>query len=73
MTMNPNAPSFDTAMRGYDRTAVDANDEQALTHEFEYYDPIYLLPESGQDWWRHKAAELAARDAVNPQLITAGQ
>jgi lysine 2,3-aminomutase len=42
------------------RTAVDAEDELALTHEFEYYDPIYLLPESGQQWWRGKAAELAA-------------
>ena len=42
------------------RTAVDADDELALSHEFEYYDPIYLLPESGQQWWRAKAAELAA-------------
>src|SRR3984957_4693327 len=55
------------------RTAVDANDEQALTHEFEYYDPIYLLPESGQDWWRDKAADLRARDAAEPQLIAARQ
>ncbi len=39
------------------RTAVDADDELALVREFEYYDPIYLLPESGQEWWR---ASLAA-------------
>jgi cell division septum initiation protein DivIVA len=32
MTMNPTAPSFDTAMRGYDRTAVDAK-VSALTAE----------------------------------------
>jgi len=23
-----------------------------LTREYEYYDPIYTLPESGQAWWR---------------------
>jgi L-lysine 2,3-aminomutase len=34
------------------RTAVDAYDALALSREFEYYDPIYLLPESGQQWWR---------------------
>jgi lysine 2,3-aminomutase len=45
------------------RTAVDAGDVAALDREHEYYDPIYLLPESGQDWWRAKAAELAAAAA----------
>ncbi len=44
------------------RTAVEAGDEHALEREFEYYDPIYVLPESGQQWWRAKAAELAAAD-----------
>jgi lysine 2,3-aminomutase len=34
------------------RTAVDADDELALAREFEYYDPIYVLPEAGQEWWR---------------------
>ncbi len=37
MTMNPNAPSFDTAMRGYDRTAVDAK-VSALTAERAAYE-----------------------------------
>jgi lysine 2,3-aminomutase len=48
------------------RTAVDAADEDALSREFEFYDPIYLLPESGQDWWRARAAAEvpAAPDAV---------
>jgi lysine 2,3-aminomutase len=41
------------------RTAVDAGDELALNREFEYYDPIYLLPESGQQWWRAKVAASA--------------
>jgi lysine 2,3-aminomutase len=44
------------------RTAVEADDERALDREHEYYDPIYLLPESGQRWWRAKAADLAAAD-----------
>jgi lysine 2,3-aminomutase len=46
------------------RTAVEATDERALDREHEYYDPIYLLPESGQEWWRAKAAELSAADRV---------
>jgi KamA family protein len=42
------------------RTAVEADDGGALQREFEYYDPIYTLPESGQDWWRARAAEVTA-------------
>ncbi len=38
------------------RTAVDADDALALDREFEYYDPIYTLPEAGQQWWRDQAA-----------------
>ncbi|HET7015972.1 MAG TPA: lysine 2,3-aminomutase [Streptosporangiaceae bacterium] len=38
------------------RTAVDSADAMALEREFEYYDPIYTLPESGQQWWRDQAA-----------------
>ena len=34
------------------RTALESSDPQALTREYEYYDPIYTLPESGQAWWR---------------------
>ncbi|MGN6681129.1 MAG: KamA family radical SAM protein [Streptosporangiaceae bacterium] len=41
------------------RTAVEADDAEALDREFEYYDPIYLLPDSGQDWWRARAAEVS--------------
>jgi len=42
------------------RTGMEAGDSLALEREYEYYDPIYTLPESGQDWWR----ELAAREGV---------
>jgi len=51
------------------RTAVDADDQLALAREFEYYDPIYLLPESGQEWWRTKSAEMAKADAAPAVLV----
>jgi lysine 2,3-aminomutase len=37
------------------RTGIE-DDRDALTRKYEYYDPIYLLPESGQRWWREEAA-----------------
>ena len=44
------------------RTGVEARDPLALQREHEYYDPIYVLPESGQQWWREQAgAGLAAQ------------
>ncbi|MGO9161135.1 MAG: KamA family radical SAM protein [Streptosporangiaceae bacterium] len=38
------------------RTAVEADDAFALERQYEYYDPIYMLPQAGQDWWREQAA-----------------
>jgi lysine 2,3-aminomutase len=38
------------------RTALEADDELALSREYPYYDPIYTLPESGQAWWRSRSA-----------------
>jgi lysine 2,3-aminomutase len=38
------------------RTGIEADDPQALTRRYEYYDPIYTLPESGQAWWRDQGA-----------------
>jgi len=37
------------------RTGVEADDSLALEREYEYYDPIYLLPETGQEYWRSSA------------------
>ncbi len=34
------------------RTGVEAGDPLALSREYAYYDPIYVLPERGQRWWR---------------------
>jgi KamA family protein len=45
------------------RTGVETGDELALERQYEYYDPIYLLPEAGQDWWRARMAAPAATRA----------
>ena len=34
------------------RTTIEKDDRAALDKRYEYYDPIYTLPESGQQWWR---------------------
>ncbi len=38
------------------RTGLELNDPEALVRRYEYYDPIYTLPESGQTWWRAQSA-----------------
>jgi lysine 2,3-aminomutase len=38
------------------RTSIEADDDEALTKLYAYYDPIGTLPESGQDWWRKQIA-----------------
>jgi lysine 2,3-aminomutase len=44
------------------RTGIEKDDPEALTREYEYYDPVYLLPESGQRFWREEVAR------TNPQM-----
>jgi lysine 2,3-aminomutase len=34
------------------RTGIEFDDPDALTREYPYYDPIYTLPEEGQEYWR---------------------
>jgi lysine 2,3-aminomutase len=50
------------------RTSIEAEDVEALTRQYEYYDPIHTLPAAGQAWWEEhgrldesalKAAEVA--------------
>ncbi|HEU4401359.1 MAG TPA: lysine 2,3-aminomutase [Candidatus Polarisedimenticolia bacterium] len=38
------------------RTGIEADDPQALTRRYEYYDPVYTLPEYGQAFWRSQRA-----------------
>ena len=33
------------------RTSIEAEDPEALSRTYEYYDPIHTLPEAGQAWW----------------------
>jgi lysine 2,3-aminomutase len=57
------------------RTAVEADDPEALSREYAYYDPIYMLPEPGQDWWRARVAKSAAARAAGaevPAAVSAG-
>jgi lysine 2,3-aminomutase len=46
-------------------TAIEADDELALSREYPYYDPIYMLSESGRAWWRASGSRLAQADLVS--------
>lgn len=37
------------------RTGIEKDDPDALTRKYEYYDPIHMLPEAGQQWWKAQA------------------
>lgn len=37
------------------RTSVEANDPDALTRKYAYYDPISTLPGAGRRWWAEQA------------------
>jgi len=39
------------------RTSIEEDAADALSRTYEYYDPIYLLPEAGQVWWRAQGVE----------------
>jgi len=39
------------------RTGIEADDAEALNRRYEYYDPIYTLPETGQNFWRDTSAQ----------------
>jgi lysine 2,3-aminomutase len=39
------------------RTGIEFDDPEALSRQHEYYDPIYTLPEEGQQWWREQVAK----------------
>ena len=38
------------------KTGIEGEDPEALTRRYHYYDPIYTLPEEGQQWWRDEIA-----------------
>ena len=41
------------------RTGIEADDPQAFERLYEYYDPVYTLPATGQEWWRRQAPVFA--------------
>ena len=41
------------------RTGIEIDDPDALTRKYEYYDPVYTLPEAGQAWWRKQKTSAA--------------
>jgi KamA family protein len=51
-------------------TAIDADDDLALSREYPYYDPIYMLPESGQAWWRSQRALNSQLSASAADIVT---
>ncbi len=62
------------------RTSLEADDIDALSREYVYYDPIHTLPAAGQQWWAEqsdrRATEAAAavaarrsRQASTAQLV----
>ncbi|MBK8469411.1 MAG: lysine 2,3-aminomutase [Actinomycetales bacterium] len=46
------------------RTSIEAADVDALSREYVYYDPIYTLPEAGQQWWARESDAAAAHAAA---------
>ncbi len=59
------------------RTGIETDDAEALSRHYPYYDPIYTLPEAGQDWWRQNfppdtsaahAAAAASRAAAEREV-----
>jgi lysine 2,3-aminomutase len=58
------------------RNGIELADADALTRRYEYYDPIHVLPDAGQAWWRsHGTAHLAAaaEQAADSRAAAAAQ
>ncbi|HZJ06901.1 MAG TPA: lysine 2,3-aminomutase [Nocardioidaceae bacterium] len=39
------------------RTSIEADDPDAMTRTYEYFDPIHTLPEAGRAWWREHSGD----------------
>lgn len=39
------------------RTSIEGNDPEAVNRRYEYFDPVYTLGETGQNYWRTQEAE----------------
>ncbi len=54
------------------RTGIELADPDALERRYEYYDPIYTLPESGQEWWREQAPAPEAIERADASVPATG-
>ncbi len=52
------------------RTSIEADDPEALTRTYSYYDPIHTLPESGQAWWRQHATDESLLEAERAAAVS---
>jgi lysine 2,3-aminomutase len=41
------------------RTGIEWQDPEALNRKYEFFDPLYTVPEAGQAWWREQAQKSA--------------
>jgi len=39
------------------RTGIETDDPEALSRRYEYFDPVYTLPEQGQQFWRGRSVQ----------------
>lgn len=54
------------------RTSIEGEDVDVTSAEYAYYDPIYTLPEAGQQWWRDNT-DAAATHQVNEAAAAASR
>ena len=54
MTSNYDRVKGITYWRKNYRTGIEYDDPEALTREYPYFDPVYTLPEEGQEYWREQ-------------------
>jgi lysine 2,3-aminomutase len=47
------------------RTGIEWNDPDALNRRYEYFDPVYTLPEPGQAYWREHAQGSSSPHSVH--------
>lgn len=52
------------------RTSIEAEDTSATSRDYVYYDPIYTLPQAGQQWWREQSDFEAMHAATSAAAAT---
>ncbi len=52
------------------RTSIEAEDAEALTRTYPYYDPIDTLPAQGREWWQANADLAVAEAAATTRAAT---